>query len=183
MIQRQLKLKLTPRQERQLDHWLYHLTAIWNWGIKRVERDAEIGIYHGSLSFRDLLKGHGPKIGMPQDAISGTLWTVHTAWRRCFKGLARKPRFKGRRNRLNGIAFAHGTTIKNGRVLIQHLGRVRFHKQDIPEGHISQLRVVKRASGWYACLFIKAEPNEIPLTGEGQIGVDPGFTHLLTLST
>lgn len=59
MIQYQLKLKLTPRQERQLTHWFYHLTAVWNWAIKRVERDAEIGVYYSSITFRNLLNGHG----------------------------------------------------------------------------------------------------------------------------
>lgn len=182
MIQVQLKLKLTPHQERQLQHWLRHLTAIWNWAIKRIERDAEIRVYHSSMDARNLLNGHGAKIGVPQDAIGGVLWTAHTAWQRCFKKIARKPRFKGRRNKLNSIPFAHGTRVKNGRVLIPTLGRVRFHKQDIPEGRISQFRIVRRASGWYACLFIKAEPLSIPRTASGSIGVDPGFGNLLTLS-
>jgi putative transposase len=162
MIQYQLKLKLTPRQERELGHWLYHLTAVWNWAIKRIERNAEAGIYESSLTFRNVLNGHGPKIGIAQDAICGTLWTAHTAWQRCFRRVSNKPRFKGRRNRLNSIAFAHGTTFIAGRIAIRGIGRVRFHKQDIPAGSVSQLRVVKRASGWYACLFIKAEPNGIP---------------------
>jgi len=45
------------------------------------------------------------------------------------------------------------------------------------------MRIVKRASGWHICLFIQAEPNAIPQIANGQIGVDPGFTSLLTLST
>jgi putative transposase len=184
MIQCQLKLRLTPRQERQLTRWFYHLTAIWNWGIKRIERDAEIGTYYSSISFRNLLNGHGAKIGVPQDVICGTLWTAHTAWQRCFKRLAGKPRLKGRRNRLRSITFAHGTRIEAAdRVRVPLLGRVRFHKQDIPEGRISQIRIVKRASGWYLCLFIKTEPNAVPIKGTGQIGIDPGFRSLLTLST
>jgi putative transposase len=183
MIQRQIKLRFTPRQARQMEHWLYHLTAIWNWGIKRIERDAEIGIYHNSLRFRDLLNGHGRKLGISQDALCGTLWTVHTAWQRCFKRLANRPRFKGRRNRLNSIAYAHGTTIVNGRVMIPGIGRVRFHKQEIPQGRISQLRVVRRSSGWYACLFIRAEPNDVPVVANNEVGIDPGFRSLLTLST
>lgn len=181
-IQCQLKLKPSPRQERQMEHWLVHLTAVWNWAIRRVERNAEVGIYESSLTFRNALNGHGPKIGIAQDAICGTLWTAHTAWQRCFAGVSGKPRFKGKRNRLNSIAFAHGAPLINGRFAIRGVGRVRFHKQDIPEGRVSQLRVVKRASGWYACLFIKAEPNSIPIIGEGQIGIDPGFKSLLTIS-
>jgi putative transposase len=183
MIQYQIKLRPTARQERHLGRWLYHLTAVWNWSIKRIERDAEIGSFHTSLTFRNLLNGHGAKMGVPQDAICGTLWTAHVAWRRCFKKIARKPRLKGRRNRLNSIAFAHGARIKSGRISVPRLGFVKFHRQHIPEGPISQIRIVRRASGWYACLFIKAEPKHIPITGKGEIGIDPGFKSLLTLST
>lgn len=182
MIQRQLKLKLTKRQERQLDHWLRHLTAVWNWSISKIGRDAHDGVYHASLGFRNLLNGHGAKMGIPQDAICGTLWTAFTAWQRCFKKVSRKPRFKGRRNRLNSIAFAHGTRMRDNRVYVAQLGWVRFSKQVVPEGHISQFRLVKRASGWYACLFINAEPAAIPRTASGSVGIDPGFNHLLSFS-
>src|ERR1051326_6872974 len=180
MVQYQVKLKLSPRQERQLNHWLRHLTAVWNWAIKKIERDAAAGIYHTSFDFRELLVRHGAKMGVAQDALKGTLWTAHNAWQRCFKRTARKPKLKGRRNRLNSIAFAHGTKIVNGRVLIPVLGRVRFHKQFIPNSHIGQMRIVKRASGWYLCLFIDAEPNMIPRVSDDQIGIDPGFNHLVT---
>lgn len=183
MIQVQVKLRLSPRQERQLTRWLRHLAAIWNWAIKRIEHDANNNIYHPSLRFRALLNGHGAKIGIPQDAINGTLWTAHVAWQRCFKRISGKPRLKGRRNRLNSIAFAHGSRIIDGRLSVLLLGRVRFHKQLIPEGHISQMRIVKRASGWYACLFIKTEASSIPRVANGVVGIDAGFNHLLTLST
>lgn len=122
MIQCQIKLRLTPRQERILDRWLYHLTPIWNWAIKRVERDASVGIYHTSLGFRNLLNNHGRRMGLPQDAICGILWTAYTSWQRCFKKLAARPRLKGGRNRLNSIAFAHGTRLAQGRILIPKLG-------------------------------------------------------------
>lgn len=182
MVQYQLKLKLTPRQERELTRWLRHLAAVWNWSVKKIEHDAAGGIYYSSLRFRDILKYHGKKMGLPQDVLQGTLWTAHTAWQRCFQKVARKPRLKGRRNKLNSIAFAHGTVVKDGRIHVQCLGKIRFHKQHVPEGHIGQFRIVKRASGWYACLFIKTELREIPRIAHGQVGIDPGFNHLLTLS-
>jgi len=183
MIQCQLKLKLTARQERQLGHWLRHLTSVWNWAVKKIENDARNGIYYSRLTFRNLLNGHGRKIDVPQDALCGTLDTAYTAWRRCFKKQTRRPRLKGRRNRLNSIAFGHGTRVINGRVVIPRMGRVRFYKQAIPMGHIGQFRLVKRASGWYACLFIQADREAVPVVASGTVGIDPGFSSLLTLST
>jgi len=44
MIQRQLKLRLRPAQEEQLATWLFQLTGVWNWAIRKIEQDAKDGI-------------------------------------------------------------------------------------------------------------------------------------------
>ena len=110
------------------------------------------------------------------------LTMAHTAWQRCFKKLAKRPRLKGQRNKLTKIPFPD--PLRPPRApLPGWRGAVRFHKQPLPEGRIQSGRVVKRASGWYLCLLIDAAPNAIPVTGNGMVGIDPGFQHLLTLST
>ena len=53
---------------------------------------------------------------------------------------------------------------------------------ELPEGRIKCGRMVKRASGWYLCLFIEAEPKKIERIASGVIGIDPGFNNLLTTS-
>jgi transposase len=183
MIQCQVKLKLTPRQERQLTRWFRHLTAVWNWSIKKIENDAHVGIYYRPKGFVNLLAGHGQKIGVPSHVIQCVLSVAYTSWTRCFKGLAKKPRLKGRRRRLNSIPFSDPFRAPgNGRIHILGLGKVRFHKQSLPIGKIKCGRVVKRASGWYLCLFIDAAPESIPVVGNMRVGIDPGFKSLITLS-
>lgn len=182
MIQVCIKLKPTPRQARQLDHWLRHLTSVWNWAIKKIEHDAADKIYHRLFDLKAILNGHGAKVGVSQDTIEGILTTAHTSWRRCFTRIARKPRLKGRRNRLNSIPFAHGTRITEGRLHVRAFGRIRFHKQTIPESRITQFRLIKRPSGWYAYLTMHDEPRAILATGNCSVGIDPGFSNLLTLS-
>src|SRR5262249_12349922 len=44
----------------------------------------------------------------------------------------------------------------------------RFHKMELPEGRIKCGRMVKRASGWYLCLFINAEAKRIERVGNGR---------------
>lgn len=105
MIQRQLKLKLTKRQERDLERWLYHLTSVWNWAIRKIELDAKDGFYYSPKAFKNLLAGHPQKLNIPSHTIQGVLSTAHLSWKRCFRKLARKPRFKGRRNKLNTVPF------------------------------------------------------------------------------
>jgi putative transposase len=108
---------------------------------------------------------------------------AYAAWQQCFQKRGGKPRLKGVRNKLNSIAFPDPIARPQGyRVYLPGLGRIRFHKMDLPAGKIKCGRMVKRASGWYLCLFIAAEPNRIERTECGVIGIDPGFSMLLTTS-
>jgi putative transposase len=184
MIQVQLKLKLNRKQEALLNDWLFMLTGVWNWAIRKIEQDAKDGIYCTPKEFQNLLAGHCKKLGIPSHVIQGVLSNAHLAWKRCFKKLAKKPRLKGKRNRLNNIPFPDPFRApKEGRITIPGLRSVRFHKQAIPEGAIKCGRIVKRASGWYLCLFIDAQPRAIPHKDNLCVGIDPGFKDLITLST
>jgi putative transposase len=184
MIQRQLKLRLNSTQEQTMQDWLWHLTGVWNWAVRKIEADAKDSIYHTRTSFRNLLADHGKKLGIPSHTLQGMLDTAYTAWERCFKRIARRPRLKGQRNKLASIPFPDPFKAPCGpRIHVPGLGSVRFHTQDIPAGKIKRGRIVKRASGWYLCLVIDAQPSTIPHVGHGSIGIDPGFSTLLTLST
>src|SRR5262245_15891377 len=184
MIQRQLKLRLKARQEGQLTDWLYHLTGVWKWAMRKIELDAKDGIFYTPQAFHNLLANHSAKLGLPSHTLQGMLSTAYTAWQRCFQKRAKRPKLKGRRNKLMSIPFPDqfkrpiGTTIQ-----IPGVGQVRFHAQTLPAGRIKSGRVIKRASGWYRCLSIEAAPQPIPHTGNGVIRIDPRFQHLLTLSS
>jgi len=184
LIVRTLKLKLNDRQEKQLEDWLFCLTGVYNWAIKKIEHDAKDGIYYTPTVFQNLLADHGQKLGIPSHTLQGMLALAYVSWRRCFKRLGKKPRLKGRRNKLNSIPFPDPIRApKNNRISIPGLGQIRFHKQSLPGAKIKCGRIIKRASGWHLCLFIDAEPNTIPIVADGAVGIDPGFAHLLTLST
>jgi len=184
VIQTQLKLRLNKTQEAQLEEWLWHLTGVTNWAIRKIELDAKDGIYYSAFDFQNLLAGHSKKLDIPSHVLQAVLGNVRVSWSRCFKKLAKKPQLKGQRNKLTSIPFSDPirSPIDN-RITLLGLGSVRFHKQDIPEGPIKCGRIVKRASGWYLCLFIAADSKPIPHKSDGLVGIDPGFKHLLTLST
>ncbi len=184
MIQYQLKLRLTSKQERMLSEWLWHLTGVYNWAIRKIGLDTRDGIFHSRKDFQNLLAGHGEKLEIPSHTLQGMLLLAYNSWQRCFKKLAGKPKLKGRRNQLNSIPFPDPIQEpRDNRIKIPTLGSVRFHKQSFPSGKIKCGRIVKKASGWYLCLFIDAQPKVIPITASGIIGIDPGFSSLLTLST
>jgi putative transposase len=183
MIQAQIKLRLKVKQEVVLQEWLWNLTSVWNWAIRKIELDAKDDIYYSPKDFRNLLANHGEKLGIPSHTLQGVLSTAYLAWTQCFKKVAKKPRLKGQRNKLNSIPFPDPFRPANeNHICVPGLGKIRFHKQEIPEGKIKCGRIVKRASGWYLCLFIDAEPRHIDCIADGQIGIDPGFQSLITTS-
>lgn len=183
MIQSQIKLRLSATKEAQLNDWLWSLTAVHNFAVRKIELDAKDGIYYTSMGFQNILADHGKKIGIPSHTVQGMLAQAHTAWSRCFKKIGGKPKLKGNRNKLNSIPFPDPIKSLDGNhIKLPGIGLLRFHKQDIPEGKIKCGRIIKRASGWYLCLFIDSERKPIARTCDGMIGIDPGFKDLIVTS-
>lgn len=159
------------------------LTGVWNWGIRKIENDAKGGIYYTPQDFQNLLAGHSKKIGIPSHTLQGMLLAAHTAWKRCFQKIGGKPNLKGARNKLNSIPFPDPIRAPSGNYIsLPSIGKLRFHKQDIPTGKIKCGRIIRRASGWYLCLFIDADRKPIQSESAYMIGIDPGFNDLLTTS-
>ena len=183
MIQTQLKLRMCKAQENTVESWLPILGLVFNFAVRKIELNAKDKIYFSKNDFQNLLANHGERLGIPSHTLQGVLCTVHESWKRCFKKIAGKPRLKGMRNKLTSIPFPDPIKAPKGnRITLPSLGSVRFHKMDIPEGKIKCGRLVKRASGWYLCLFIDAEPKKIERLAFGEIGIDSGFSNLLTTS-
>lgn len=184
MIVRTLKLKLTKEQEKLLSGWIWNLTGVWNWAIKKIGNDAQDKVYHSAFDFQNILRGHGEKMGIPSHTLQGMCCQAHAAWKRCFKKLAKAPRLKGKRNKLNSIPFPDPIKQPTGnRLYLPFVGTIRFHKQELPPGKIKCGRVIKRASGWYLALWIDATHKFPVKESTMAVGIDPGFTSLLTLST
>jgi transposase len=184
MIQCQLKLRPNAARETKLAEHLWILTGVYNFAVRKIQLDAQDGIYYTAKGFNNILSGHAQKLGITSHTVQGVLATAYTAWQRCFKKQGGRPKLKGQRNKLNSIPFPDPIRAPDGNYIkLPGIGLIRFHKQEVPAGKIKCGRLVKRASGWYLCLFIDAAPKAIERTGAGAVGIDPGFKHLLTLST
>lgn len=181
-----VKLRPTCAQQAKFRRWLFHLTGVYNWTVKTIQWEAEAGRYPSVYDLKARLNGHSKRLGIPIVVLRGTVMTAHDAWDRCFKKLGRKPKLKGRRRPLNSILFA-GANLeyrpKGGRIWLPQIGAVRIHRQEIPEGRVSSVRLLRRASGWYLYLFVKAQPEPIDRVSLNEIGIDPGYASLLTFST
>ena len=183
MIVRTLKLRLSKNQEAQLEQWLWNLTGLYNWGLKKIERDAQNKIFHYNFDFVNLIAEHSKRMDIPSHTMQGTLSQVHNAWQRCFKKIAKKPRLKGQRNKLNSIPFPDPfREPKDNRIVVPRLGKIRYHKQELPKSKIKCGRILKKSSGWYLCLWLDTDNKFNVKDTDKIIGIDPGFSTLLTLS-
>jgi len=185
MITRELKLKLNTKQEESLNEWLFILTGVYNWAIRKIELNARDKIYFSRFDFKDALPSLSKKIKIPSHTINGILDRAYLAWKHCFKKIHGKPKLKSVRNKLNSIPFPDiipANRVTKGTIRIPILGKVRYHKQEIPEGKIKNARILKRSSGWYLQLIIDVV-HEFPVQAtDKKVGIDTGFKYLAVLS-
>jgi len=185
MLVRELKLKPSKKLEETLSSWLWNLTSVYNFGIRKIELNAGNKIYFSPFDFANLLSNHSDKLEIPSHTLQATLLVAYNAWKRCFKKQARKPKLKGVRNKLRSIPFPDPipeSRFENNKVKIYGLGRVKYFKQSLPKGRIKQGRIVKKASGWYLQLTIDAKHTFKVHDTEKKVGIDTGFKHLAILS-
>ena len=51
--------------------WLWNLTSVWNWAIRKIELDAKDKIYYTPRDFQNLLANHGEKLKIPSHTLQG----------------------------------------------------------------------------------------------------------------
>jgi putative transposase len=96
------------------------------------------------------------------------------------------PRFK-KRGRMRSFLFPQfkGNHIEGSRINLPRLKWVNMHlSRPIPKGaNIKQVRIVKRASGWYAMLLLEVGFNFPEQKPCGKpIGIDMGINHFIATS-
>lgn len=127
---------------------------------------------------------------MNQGAIRGTCKTAREAFDRFLKKdvsgkRSGKPRKKSLRNKVTSISYWQASAIKKPKerkVNVPGFGKIRCSKNEMPEGKIQGGRLVKRASGYYFQFIIDIKHVQETLLNAPEVGIDPGFKTLLTLS-
>jgi len=185
MIIRELKLRLTTKQKRLLNQWLFNLTGVYNWAIRKIELNAQNGVYFSKFDFANSLPKHSRTLEVPSHTVQGILNQAYTTWQRCFKKISKQPKLKSVRNKLNSIPFPDpipSNRLKDRLIRIPRLGWVKFYKQKLPDGIIKNARIIKRASGWYLQLTIDTNYKFPVKKTSAKVGIDTGFKYLAVLS-
>jgi putative transposase len=184
MIVRELKLKLTKKQEIEFEEYLWKLTGLYNWVIRTIDLYAKDKIYFSYYDIQNSTADHAKRIGVHSQVFQQTIKQAYNAWERCFKKLAKKPKLKSIRNKLKSFTFPQfqNKNLTEKKIKLPSLGEIRFNKQEIPPGKIKLVKIVKKASGWYAQLTIDAKHVFEVKETIAAVGIDTGFKHLAILS-
>ena len=187
MIARHVKIKLNRKLRKELDSTLWNLTGLYNWAIKTIALRKDGGLPYSYFDILNLLSDHSKKCGVSQRALAGTVYDAHGAWAKCWSLQNGKPRLKGARNPLNSILFRGDCKLspEDNTLKLPNFGWVKFHSLTggFPTGKLaSSIRLIRKASGWYAVLLFDSDHQQVIVNTNTQIGIDTGFKNLITTS-
>ena len=189
------KLKLTQPQIEKVEYILNGLRGVYNLYIEKVEETYKVfGKFLSAYEFDSILN-HELRLKypwvheLPSKARKDCLLTAEKAYKKFFKGKAKKPYFKSkRRNPIKSFFFIkYGIREVSDRVIwISILHEVRICEKDYfnPYDEITSGRIIKKADGYYMSLCIKRKNPKVLKNVErsNPIGIDLGIRTYATIS-
>jgi putative transposase len=187
MIARHVKLKMNRKLRKELEGSLWHLTGCYNWVIKTIDLRKSQGLPYSEFDVLNLISGHSKKCGVSSRALAGTVNDAFGAWQKCWSKQNGRPRLKGARNLLTSIQFRGDCKLypDTNQIRLPNLGKVRYQALTcgLPEAKLaSTVRLIKKASGWYAVLLFETDHKQVVLATNTRIGIDTGFKNLIVTS-
>ncbi|GAC1493027.1 MAG: hypothetical protein NVS2B14_05980 [Chamaesiphon sp.] len=203
------KLEPTQEQAQEMAHWLDICRGVWNYALAE-RRDSiksrKCDINSCSIRQEYIMAAGTPRVTyasqcksltsakkvLPhlKDPYSQVLQQVLQQLEKAFIGMWEQergfPRFK-KVGRMRSFLFPqfNAYRVKGDGLQLPKLGWIRMHlHRPIPEGFdIKQVRIVRRASGWYAMLslYVNVSIPDIPPGGH-PIGIDVGLNNFVAMS-
>lgn len=185
------KVRLSPTKEQEQKLWQSVGTArfIYNWTLARQEENYKNGskfIPNNDLRKELTILKKTQLNWLNEVSNNVTKQAVKDgceAYKRFFKGLADKPRFKSRRK--SKPSFYNDTSklkVKENSVLIEKVGWINIKKNSIPMNcKYTNPRISFDGKYWFIAVGIEKEPPVVELTNES-IGIDVGIKDLAICS-
>ncbi len=191
---RTVTVKLYPNasQAEKLTTFLAECCRIHNRGlehrIKAYKRRGEHVAYNMQSSMLTQWRRRIPSVrAVPVVFARSALKRIDRAFaaffRRCKSGEKRNgfPRFKSR-HRYNSMEYSEARFYHRGRVVhVPGIGEVVCRGQQVLDKQ-KLLRIVRRASGWYAQLVMAGHVIPLKVTPQSAVGIDVGLTAFAALS-
>lgn len=193
------RLALIPEQIRLIDGQAHAARALWNllhewWTMLPKDKRTLVA---ADAAIRQARKDIDWLGDLPAQAAQAVLKAYLQAWRNCWEGRAKEPRFKARFRTVMSVDVPQGGNLKVtrvhrrwGAVNIPKVGRVRFRwTKELPvgrwadsENRITGARLVNDALGWHIAFRVRTLRTEPKPHPGPEIGIDVGVSIPLALS-
>lgn len=209
VVNYEYKLQPTPEQEVILSQWLEVCREVWNGGLEKLKAWYESRACQAnacSLTYEYIVSVDAPKPTYTFQCKELTqarkenpqLKAVHSQvsqqvlyqLEKAFISMREQghgfPRFK-KRGKMRSFLFPQfkSNPIQGSRINLPRIKWVKMHlSRPIPKGaELKQVRIVKRASSWYAMLVLEVDFNLPEPEPHGKaIGIDVGINHFIATS-
>lgn len=189
----EFRLYLNQEQENTLTSWLHKCAWIYNNALamrkKRYDRHKKNTTYLMQQGWLTNLRSRIESVRfLPVKFARSALRRAELAYdgffrRRKASQKTGYPRFKAARHYKSMDFMEIGNYICDGRIRIPKLGEVRARCRFDEAGEQIGLRIIRRATGWYAQVLVKQEvPAPLPSTGQ-DCGLDLGLESFATLDS
>jgi putative transposase len=111
----------------------------------------------------------------PQQALRD----LRVAWDRCFRKIAKTPKFK-KKGVKDGFYLEGSIKVESNRIRLPVIGWVKTY-EILPTGEIKNVRITRQAARWFIAFKVDHKPSIPEKTGD-VIGVDLGIKSLATCS-
>ena len=118
---------------------------------------------------------------VPRDVCAQTLVELDKAWQRCFKKLARAPRFKRKDGLAPGVCAPHPKSfrLRGDLLTFPKIGKLRARVHRLPEGTAKTCTLVREHDQWFASLQCEIEVPDPALRVEPVVAIDRGVTNVV----
>lgn len=164
----------------------------WNWGVALTKEILDHNQTHPDHKIKfpsaiDLhkrfvadVKSENPWLYLsskcaPQQALRD----LRLAWDRCFRKIAKTPKFK-KKGAKDGFYLEGAIKVESNRIKLPVIGWVKTYEQ-LPTGHVKNVRITRRADRWFVSFKVDLQP-QVPVKTKDVIGVDLGIKSLATCS-
>lgn len=185
------KVELSPNNKQKTYFAKASGTArfAWNWALAEWEKQYSEGKRPSGMSlkkeFNAIKKQQFPWIKeVTKYAPQQPFLDLQDAWRRFFKKLAGKPRFK-KKGKSHDAFYIGADQIKmaHKKIWVPRLGWVRMREAFRFEGKVNSVTISRTADRWYVAIQVEANVDVKPCRSKQRVGVDLGINKLATLSS
>jgi putative transposase len=179
----------TPAQAARLEAWERSLRWLWNLaleqrkaGLSRPLGERVLPTYYDQNRELTELRAVAPWLAeVPRNVCCQLLVELDKAWQRCFKRIARAPRWKRRGRDSLGLCEPHPKIwrLDEAGVRFPKLGTLRTVQHRPIEGKPKTCTLKRDGDQWFAILLCELDVPEPTRRTAPVVAIDRGITHLL----